>query len=63
MASQWAQVVRKWPDNAGDKVYACINPWVEKNTWTRALQHSCLENPMDSEAWWAIVHRVAKSQT
>ena len=25
------------------------------------LQHSCLENPMDSGAWWAIVHRVAKS--
>ena len=27
------------------------------------LQYSCLENPMDREAWWATVHRVAKSQT
>ena len=27
------------------------------------LQHSCLENPMDQGAWWAIVHRVAKCQT
>ena len=27
------------------------------------LQYSCLENPMDGEAWWAAVHRVAKSQT
>ena len=27
------------------------------------LQYSCLENPMDRGAWWAIVHRVAKSQT
>ena len=27
------------------------------------LQYSCLENPMDREAWWAIVHGVAKSQT
>ena len=27
------------------------------------LQYSCLENPMDKEAWWAAVHRVAKSQT
>jgi len=27
------------------------------------LQYSCLENPMDREAWWAIVHRVAKSCT
>ena len=27
------------------------------------LQHSCLEDPMDWGAWWAIVHRVTKSQT
>ena len=27
------------------------------------FQYSCLENPMDIEAWWTIVHRVAKSQT
>ena len=27
------------------------------------LQDSCLENPMDREAWQATVHRVAKSQT
>ena len=27
------------------------------------LQYSCLENPMDREAWWVIVHGVAKSQT
>ena len=26
------------------------------------LQYSCLENPMDRGAWWAIVHRVTKSQ-
>ena len=25
------------------------------------LQYSCLENLMDREAWWAIVHRVVKS--
>ena len=25
------------------------------------LQYSCLENPMDREAWWATVHGVAKS--
>ena len=24
------------------------------------LQYSCLENPMDSGAWWATVHRVAR---
>ena len=27
------------------------------------LQHSCLENPMDTGAWQATVHSVAKSQT
>ena len=27
------------------------------------LQHSCLENPMDGGAWWALRVRVAKSQT
>ena len=27
------------------------------------LQYSCLENPMDGEAWWAVVHEVMKSQT
>ena len=25
-----------------------------------SLQYSCLENPMDKEAWWAPVHRVAE---
>ena len=27
------------------------------------LQYSCLENPTDRGAWWAIVHSVAKSLT
>ena len=27
------------------------------------LQDSCLENPMDRGAWWAIVHRVTKTCT
>ena len=26
------------------------------------LQYSCLENPMDGEAWWAAVHGVAESR-
>ena len=26
-------------------------------------QYSCLENPIDGGAWWAAVHRVAKSRT
>ena len=27
------------------------------------LHYSCQENPMDREAWWAMVRRVAKSRT
>ena len=27
------------------------------------LQYSCLEKPMDGEAWYATVHGVAKSRT
>ena len=27
------------------------------------LQYSCLENPMDREAWWATVHGVTQLDT
>ena len=27
------------------------------------LQYSCLENPMDREAWWAIVHSVTRKES
>ena len=27
------------------------------------LEYSCLENPMDRGAWWAMVPGVAKNQT
>ena len=27
------------------------------------LQYSCLENPMEKEAWQATVHGIARSQT
>ena len=43
-----------------------IDPWVGKIPWRRPwqpLQYSCLENPMERGAWWATVHRVAKSRT
>ena len=38
-----------------------------KNAQTDAQLHSsqytCLENPMDGGAWWAVVHGVARSWT
>ena len=30
---------------------------------TAQLQYSCLENPMDGEAWQPTVHSVTKSRT
>ena len=27
------------------------------------LQYSCLENPRDGGAWWAVIYGVAQSQT
>ena len=27
------------------------------------LQYSCLENPLDRGAWWAMVHGVSQSRT
>ena len=27
------------------------------------LQYSCLENPMDGGAWWAVVHGVPEGRT
>ena len=65
VASQVALVLRNLPANIGDKRDAGLIPW-----WGRSpgevngtlLQHSCLENSMGREAWWAIVHQAPKNQ-
>ena len=36
---------------------------LEKGMAIHSSIHSCLENPMDREAWQTIVHGVAKNQT
>ena len=48
--------------------YTDFSYYVSPNMITRrsngtSLQYSCLENPMDGGAWWAVVHGVAKSRT
>ena len=43
------------------KSFSCSISFREGNG--NPLQYSCLENPMDGGAWWAIVHGVAKSRT
>ena len=62
-ASQVALVVKNLPANAGDvdSIPGSGRSPEEENSYP--LQYSCLGNPMDGGAWWAIVHGVAKSQT
>ena len=40
-----------------------LAPTIIRESNGTPLQSSCLENPMDEEAWWAAVHGVAKSRT
>jgi len=53
-------VVKNLPENAGDIRDVGLIPGEEHGN---PLHYSCLENPMDREAWWATVHGVAKSRT
>ena len=59
-------MVRNLPANAGDIREANSIPGLGRSPGGgngNQLQYSCLKNPMDRRAWWATVHRVAKSQT
>ena len=47
--------------NAGATGDVGLIPW-DWEDWGNQPQYSRLENPMEREAWWATVHRVAKSQ-
>ena len=65
-ASQVALVVKNLTANAGDIRDTGSIPGLERSPGEGngyLLQYSCLENPMDRGAWWATVHRVAKSWT
>ena len=56
---------KKPPANTGDLRDSGSNPGLGRSGGGNGnpLQRSCLENPMDRGAWWATVHRVAKSWT
>ena len=63
-ASQLALMVENLPANAGGVREVGLTPGSGRSPeggHGNALQYSCLENPMDREAWWATVHRVAMS--
>ena len=64
--SQVALVVKNTPANAGDVRDAGSVPGPGRSPGEgngNPPQYSCLENPMDTGAWRASVHRVTKSQT
>ena len=61
-----ALLVENPPANAGDRRDPGLIPGLGRSPGEgngNPLQYSCLENPMDREAWWVTVYRVAKSWT
>ena len=69
-----ASSLKGFPDSIGKeptcqckrhKRHRLISRWGRSPTGGHGnpLQYSCLENPLDREAWQATVHRVAKGQT
>ena len=61
-----ALVVKNLPANAGDVRDAGSIPGLGRSPGGghgNPLQYSCLQNPMDRGAWWAMVFKVAKSDT
>ena len=58
-------VEKNLPANSGDKRDVGSVPGSGRSPGGghgSPLQYSCLENPMDSGAWWATVHGVTESQ-
>ena len=65
-ASQVALVVKNLPAYAGEVRDVGLIPGLGGSPGGghgNLLQYSCLGNPMDRGAWWATVHRAAKSRT
>ena len=64
--SQVVLLVKNLPANAGDIRDVGSIPGLGRSPREgngNLLQYSCLENPMDREAWKATVHGVVKSRT
>ena len=59
-------MVKNLPANSGDSGDEGSVPELGRSPGEgkgNPFQYSCLENSLDSGAWWAIVHGVTKSQT
>ena len=65
-ASQVAQLVKNLPASAGDTRDVGLTLGLGRSPGGgngNPLQYSCLEHPMNREAWQAIVHGAAKTWT
>ena len=63
IASQVALAVKNPPANAEDVSDAGLISGLGRSPGgghSNPHQYSCLENPMNREAWWATVHGVAR---
>ena len=63
-ASHVAQVVNNFLASAGDTKDTSSIPGSERSPGGghgNPLHYSCLENPMDRGAWWAMIRRGTKS--
>ena len=59
-------MVKNPPADAGDISDTGLIPGLERSSGGghgNPLQYSCLENPMDREAWQATVHKVSDLDT
>ena len=59
-------MVKNLPANIGDVKDAGSIPGLGRSPGGEngnPVQYSCLENHMDRGTWWAIVRRIANSQT
>ena len=66
MASQVALMVKNPSANAGEGRDTGSVPELGRSCGEghgNPLQYSCLENSMERETWWVMVHRVANSWT
>ena len=64
-ASQVVPAVKNPPANSGDRDAISI-PGLGRSLgegYGNLLQYSCMENPMDREAWQTTVHWFTQSQT
>ena len=63
VASEGALVVQNLLVSAGDIREAGLIPGLGRSPGgghDNLFQYSCLENPMDREAWWSTVHGVTR---